>query len=55
MLMMQEFACAVFLFLTKFGMAIAASIPMIATTIMISTNVKPATRFVFNFIIPFDK
>jgi hypothetical protein len=26
----------------KLGMAIAANIPMMATTIMISTNVKPA-------------
>ena len=53
MLMMQEFACAVFLFLTKFGIAMAASIPIIATTIMISTNVKPAPRFVLSFIILF--
>src|ERR1043165_7723949 len=35
----------------KFGMAIAAKIPMIATTIMISTSVKPDSRDVFIFII----
>src|ERR1043165_2589962 len=32
--------------LTKFGIAIAASNPMMATTIMISTSVKPALLFV---------
>src|SRR6267154_5809545 len=31
---------------TKFGIAIAASNPMMATTIMISTSVKPAVLFV---------
>src|SRR5437016_11141636 len=31
---------------TKFGIAIAASNPMIATTIMISTSVKPAVLIV---------
>src|SRR5438094_2066183 len=31
---------------TKFGIAIAASKPMMATTIMISTRVKPAVLFV---------
>src|SRR3989442_555985 len=31
---------------TKFGIAIAASSPMMATTIMISTSVKPAFLFV---------
>jgi hypothetical protein len=38
----------------KFGMAIAASRPMMATTIMISTNVNPALRavlFVFMFVL----
>src|SRR5437667_8879925 len=32
--------------LTKFGIAIAANNPMMATTIMISTRVKPAVLFV---------
>src|SRR5437016_7729521 len=31
---------------TKFGIAIAANNPMMATTIMISTSVKPAVLFV---------
>ncbi len=31
----------------KFGIAIAAKRPMMATTIMISTNVNPDLRFVF--------
>src|SRR5438477_1703843 len=31
---------------TKFGIAIAANKPMMATTIMISTSVKPAVLFV---------
>src|SRR6266404_4163498 len=37
--------------LTKLGMAMAASNPMMATTIMISTNVKPALRDVLTFIL----
>src|SRR6478735_4105193 len=35
---------------TKFGIAIAASKPMIATTIMISTKVNPDLRNVLTFI-----
>src|SRR5436309_80435 len=43
---------------TKLGIAIAANRPMMATTIMISTSVKPALRDVlffilFNFCLPF--
>src|SRR6516165_3303354 len=41
-LLMQAFACEVARAFTKFGIAIAAKRPMMATTIMISTNVKPA-------------
>ena len=41
-LLMQAFCCEVARALTKFGIAIAASKPMMATTIMISTSVKPA-------------
>jgi hypothetical protein len=37
----------------KLGIAMAAKRPMIATTIMISTNVKPALRDVFLFILLF--
>ena len=33
---------------TKLGIAIAASKPMMATTIMISTSVKPDLRFVLS-------
>src|ERR1700761_6391529 len=43
-LLMQVFFRAVSRALMKFGMAIAARRPMIATTIMISTSVKPALR-----------
>src|SRR5215471_3279113 len=39
--------------LTKFGIAMAANRPIIATTIMISTRVKPALRDVFIFITSF--
>ena len=39
--------------LTKFGMAIAASKAMIATTIIISTSVKPALRMLFVFMLAF--
>src|SRR5262245_11642800 len=45
-LLMQAFFCAVVRAFTKLGMAIAARRPMIATTIMISTSVKPALRLV---------
>ena len=38
---MQAFCCEVVRAFTKLGMAIAASNPMMATTIMISTSVKP--------------
>ena len=41
-LLMQAFACARARALTKLGIAIAASSPIMATTIMISTRVKPA-------------
>ena len=36
---------------TKLGIAMAASKPMIATTIMISTSVKPALLEVLSFIV----
>ena len=38
---MQAFICDAFRDLRKFGMAIAARRPIIATTIMISTSVNP--------------
>jgi hypothetical protein len=38
---MQAFCCDVTLAFTKLGIAIAASKPMMATTIINSTNVKP--------------
>src|ERR1035441_4036978 len=41
-LLMQALACEVARAFTKFGMAMAARRPMMATTIMISTSVKPA-------------
>ena len=40
-LLMQALAWEVVRDCTKFGMAIAANNPMMATTIMISTSVKP--------------
>src|SRR5204863_8272734 len=43
-LAMQAFFWLAVLALTKLGMAMAASSPMIATTIMISTRVKPRFR-----------
>ena len=49
---MQAFCCEVARALMKLGMAIAANRPMMATTIIISTRVKPALRdvlFVFIF------
>src|SRR5579859_216080 len=54
MLLMQAFCCDVARAFTKLGIAMAASKPMMATTIMISTRVKPALRdcficFMFSF------
>src|SRR6267142_558380 len=42
MLLMQAVACDLARECTKLGMAMAANKPMMATTIIISTNVKPA-------------
>ena len=51
---MQALACEVARAFTKFGIAIAAKRPMMATTIMISTSVKPALRrFLVVFILLF--
>src|SRR6266849_3092471 len=50
-LLMQAFICEVVRALMKLGMAIAAKRPMMATTIMISTNVKPLLRDVLIFIL----
>src|ERR1700761_7531448 len=50
-LLMQAFCCAVVRACTKLGIAIAASKPMMATTIMISINVKPALREELIFIL----
>src|ERR1035438_4696035 len=51
-LLMQALACEVARAFTKFGMAMAARRPMMATTIMISTSVKPALRrFLVCFIV----
>src|SRR5580692_9522688 len=47
MLLMQAFCCEVARAFTKLGMAMAASKPIMATTIMISTRVKPALRDCF--------
>ena len=44
---MQAFCCEVVRALTKLGIAIAASNPIMATTIMISTSVNPALRLFF--------
>src|ERR1039457_2054459 len=52
-LLMQAFICDVVRALTKFGIAIAANRPMMATTIMISTSVNPAMREVLMFILPY--
>src|SRR5580658_8258268 len=52
MLLMQAFCCEVARAFTKLGIAMAASKPIMATTIMISTRVKPALRddlFLFMF------
>src|SRR5271154_5825632 len=46
-LLMQAFCCEVARAFTKLGIAIAANRPMMATTIMISTSVKPALRMFF--------
>src|ERR1035441_10820227 len=51
-LLMQALACEVARAFTKFGMAMAARRPIMATTIMISTRVKPAFRmFLVSFIV----
>src|SRR5215469_6400658 len=47
MLLMQAFCCEVARAFTKLGIAMAANKPMMATTIMISTRVKPALRDCF--------
>src|SRR5579872_7072830 len=49
-LLMQAVCLALALARMKLGMAIVASSPMMATTIMISTSVKPGLRYVFIFI-----
>src|SRR6266436_4388958 len=48
---MQAFICEVVRALMKLGIAIAANRPMMATTIIISTNVKPDLREVLMFIL----
>src|SRR6266404_3493416 len=50
-LLMQALACAVVRAFTKLGIAIAANKPMMATTIMISTRVKPLLRVALLFIL----
>src|SRR5437867_13044889 len=52
-LLMQALVCEVVRALMKLGIAIAANRPMMATTIMISTNVKPDLRDVWIFILTF--
>ena len=55
MLFMQTFFCDVVRALMKFGIAIAASNPMMATTIMISTSVNPDFLVLFNMcLFPFS-
>src|SRR5436189_6348942 len=49
-LLIQAFLYAVVRALTKLGIAIAASSPLMATTIMISTSVNPLWRAVLFFI-----
>src|SRR5258708_1016537 len=49
-LLMHAFCCAFKRARTKLGMAMVASNPMMATTIMISTSVKPAARECLLFI-----
>src|SRR6266851_5016293 len=51
MLAMQAFFWLAARAFTKLGIAIAASKPMMATTIMISTSVKPARREFLSFIL----
>src|SRR5437868_1521278 len=48
---MQPLAWEVARALTKLGIAMAANRPMMATTIMISTSVKPVFRRMFIFIL----
>src|SRR5215469_9873422 len=57
MLLMQAFCCEVERAFTKLGIAMAASKPMMATTIMISTRVKPALRdcFILFMFFLYDK
>src|SRR6516225_3566042 len=50
-LLMHAFICEVVRARTKLGIAIAARRPMMATTIMISTSVKPDLRDVLFFIL----
>src|SRR5262249_44916471 len=50
---MQALACEVVRAFTKLGIAIAANKPMMATTIMISTSVKPAFFDALIFILLF--
>src|SRR5664279_3892527 len=50
-LLMHAFFCDCVRARTKFGMAIEANRPMITTTIMISTRVKPELRDVLFFIL----
>src|SRR6267142_236722 len=52
-LLMHAFFCEVVRALMKLGMAIAANRPIMATTIMISTNVKPELRDDLIFILSF--
>src|ERR1035437_5466169 len=50
---MQAFFCDCVRARTKLGIAIAARRPMMATTIMISTSVKPDLREVLFFILAY--
>src|SRR5580658_9647380 len=50
-LLMQAFCCEVVRAFTKLGIAMAASKPMMATTIMISTSVNPCFLAVLLFIV----
>ena len=50
---MHALVCEVVRAFTKLGIAIAANRPMMATTIMISTRVKPDLREVLVFILVF--
>src|SRR5260370_8321954 len=49
---MQAFCCDVVRAFTKLGIAIAANNPIMATTIMISTRVKPDFLDALIFILP---